>query len=443
MPERLTILITNIWLDKRAGSETVVRDLALGLMRRGHRPVVYAPSLGDVADEIAARGVVVIDDLRKLAETPDILHAHHAIPCGEALIRFPQLPAIYTCHSFVFWLEAPVHFPQIAVYAAVDEACRDRLVHAEAIDPARVLMMPNVVDLARLPARPRALAQRPVRAIAFGKAAEVPELRLACEQLGIGFETIGYAGDQASAEPEKKLVQADLVFGSARCALEALCCGTAVIACDQRGMAGLVTTDNYDLLRARNFGLRSLDAPVTIERCVEEIRRYDPADALRVAARARGEAGLETRLDELERLYVDILAGSRRPTITPAAHEQAVARFLHDYLPRRPADPRWPWLGLREEMLREIESLESRFHDHRAASDTMRQEFETRLAAVAGHAAQMEAERDAARRALQAGLATSAEDVARLQHELAEFKQSGPSKIRRLLRRMTGRADCA
>src|SRR5262249_60051840 len=88
MTDPLVVLLTNVWLTQRAGSEAVVRDVALGLLRRGHRPIVYSPSLGPPAEEIASRGVSVIDDLRELAETPDVIHAHHTIPCGEALIRF-------------------------------------------------------------------------------------------------------------------------------------------------------------------------------------------------------------------------------------------------------------------------------------------------------------------------------------------------------------------
>ena len=99
MMNRLVVLVTNVWLAHRAGSETVTRDLALGLLRRGHRPVVYSPALGPPAEEIAACGVCVIDDLRQLAETPDVIHAHHSVPCGEALIRFPGTPAICVCHD--------------------------------------------------------------------------------------------------------------------------------------------------------------------------------------------------------------------------------------------------------------------------------------------------------------------------------------------------------
>jgi hypothetical protein len=360
MNDRLTVLITNVWLDNFAGSEVVVRDLAIGLLRRGHRPVVYSPALGGVAKAITSRGIPVVDDLRKVAEAPDIIHAHHCIPCGEALIHFPQVPAIFICHAFETWLEAPPHFPQIGAYVAVDEACRDRLVHREGIVPQRVVVLPNGVDLQRIPARPLPLQQRPARAIAFAKAAGVPEIRAACERLGIAYQELGLGTDRTTAHPERELVDADLVFSSARGALEGLCCGCAVIVCDYRGFSGFVTSRNFDQLRERNFGLRSLGPVATVDRYVEEIGRYDAADALIVADRARREADLERLLDGFEDLYAQVLNGPRRPTVTPDAHQRAVQDFLHQHLPRRPTDTRWPWIAEREQLQSEIQALRNR-----------------------------------------------------------------------------------
>ena len=437
MPDRLTVLLTNIWLVNRAGSETVIRDLAFGLLRRGHRVIVYAPALGGAADELVARGIVVIDDLRKLAETPDIIHAHHLIPCGEALYRFPQTPAIYTCHSFSHWAEAPAHFPQVAAYVAVDEACRDRLVQAEGIDPARVMVIPNAVDLTRIPQRPQPLAARPLRAVAFGKAAAAGAPRLACERLGIPFAAIGTL-DVPLANPESELVKADLVFASARCALESLCCGCAVIACDARGIAGLVTSENYQDLRAKNFGLRTLTESNTIEACIREIGRYDPQDASRVSARARHDAGLALQLDRFETLYREVLDGSRRPRITPEAHERAMAQFLHDNLPRRPADIRWPWLALREELRRDVLQLEARLgeaQDRLAAS-------EAQLTATVTQVTQARGELDQARVELalsRAELTQSRSEMAATSGKLAILRQSRLLKVGRLLRRIAGR----
>ena len=359
MGDRLTILFTNIWLKSYGGSEVVVRDIAIGAMRRGHRPIVYTPAAGDFAQELRSKGVAVIEDLRMLAEAPDIIHAHHAIPCAEAIIRFPGVPAINVCQAFEYWVEAPVHFPQIGAYVAIDEACRDRLVHAGGIDPARVVVLRNSVDLRRVPPRPRPRPDRPQRALAFGKAAAVTEIRSACEALSIDFEAIGQAAGRVTSHPEAELVGFDLVFASARAALEALCCGCAVIVCDSRGMAGLVTSDNFDDLRERNFGLRSLTTPVGVDALVENIRRYDREDTAAVGARARIEADLEKLLDDFENLYAEILTGWRRPSITTGAHEAAVARFLHDYLPRHPNDPKWPGLDERAALRERCLQLET------------------------------------------------------------------------------------
>ena len=53
----MRILITNNGLATRAGTELYVRDLALGLLKRGHTPIAYSTKLGEVATEIRAATV--------------------------------------------------------------------------------------------------------------------------------------------------------------------------------------------------------------------------------------------------------------------------------------------------------------------------------------------------------------------------------------------------
>jgi hypothetical protein len=139
--------------------------------------------------------------------------------------------------------------------------------------------------------------------------------------------------------------------------LEALCCGCAVIVCDVRGFSGLVTSRNFESLRSMNFGLRCLTEPLAVDRCMQDIGRYDPDDASGVANVARADADLNKLLDKLEQLYDEVLTGARRPSITSETRERAVARFLHENLPRRPGDPRWPWLAEREGLQQNIETL--------------------------------------------------------------------------------------
>ena len=438
MSERRTILITNVWLSTYTGSEVVVRDLALGLLRRGHRPIVYSPILGSIADEIGRCGVSVIEDLRLLGEAPDLIHAQHAIQSGEAMIRFPGVPSIFVCHGFAPRDEAPVHFPQIGAYVAVDTACRDRLVHREGIDPQRVLMLHNGVDLDRIPPRPEGLAPRPRRAAAFGKADSVQELRTACERLGIRFDVIG--ADSGNTAPERHLVEYDLVFASARSALEAVCCGCAVIVCDLRGFYGFATSQNFDFLRANNFGLRCLQDKITVERCVQEIGRYDPDDASAVAERARADADLNILLDKFEHLYDEVLTGARRPSFSATEHDKAIARFLHDNLPRLPRDMQWPSIAERESLRQEVDSLASRLVQQAG----LQQEIDalaSRLAEQAG--LQQEIDALTGRLAQQAGLQQEIDalrqalDDARTR--LSELEQSRLVKAARLLSRTVGR----
>src|SRR5262249_14497269 len=122
--------------------------------------------------------------------------------------------------------------------------------------------------------------------------------------------------------------------------------------------AGLVTPQSFAAMRARNFGLRCLSEPVTVERCAQEIALYDRDEACAVAEHARREADVEHLLDAFERLYAELLTGARRPTIDARAPAEAVARFLNDHLPRRPGDGRWPWMAEKHAFEQRLGTLE-------------------------------------------------------------------------------------
>jgi len=352
----LTVLLTNVWLDRRGGTETVVRDISLGLLRRGHRPIVYSPILGEPAQELHERGVATISDLSKLAEPPDVIHGQHFIQTGEALLHFPGTPAIQMCHAWLYWQEAPAKFPQIHRYVAVDQTVRDRLVHTQQIPPDKVEVVYNAVDLTRIPKRAEELPARPSKALAFTKfKAQVPLIEAACQRHGIQVDVLGAGGDRTVSKPEHELVKYDLVFATARMALEAICAGCAAIVCDSRGLAEMVSSDNLSRLRPLNFGLRSLVHPVTVDSLDAEIGRYDPADAARVSDTVRAIAGLEPTLDYLERLYRAAIAA---PPASAADVRSASLQFLQQVLPRQRDDRRWPWMAEREAMEKRIQQLE-------------------------------------------------------------------------------------
>src|SRR4051794_1084694 len=124
----MKILLTNTYLVERAGTELYIRDVACGLLRLGHKPIVYSPRLGAVAEEIRAATVPVVDNLDALGEPPDLIHGQHPLEAMTALLRFPDVPAIFFSHGWQPWQEAPPLFPRILHYVAVDHTVRDRLI---------------------------------------------------------------------------------------------------------------------------------------------------------------------------------------------------------------------------------------------------------------------------------------------------------------------------
>jgi hypothetical protein len=196
----MRVLITNNTLDARAGSELYVRDIALALLRLGHRPMAYSTRLGAVAEELRAATIPVIDDLRFLAVEPDIIHGQHHLDAMTAMLRFPQTPAVYFCHGWLHWEEMAPRFPSIQRYVAVDDLCRERLQCLHGIPSGQIRMIRNFVDLRRFMPRQGDLPAIPRRAAVFSNYISenncLRVLRQACAARGIELDAIGLATDE-------------------------------------------------------------------------------------------------------------------------------------------------------------------------------------------------------------------------------------------------------
>lgn len=317
----LRVLITNNALAARGGSEMYVRDISLGLQQRGHSPVVYSTQLGAVARELQAAGISVVDNLGHLAEAPDLIHGHHQMETMTALLHFQSVPAINFCHSSTLWAERPLLFPRVLNYVAVDRACFDRLTLEYGIPEDRIRVLLNSVDLKRFQARTTPLPIRPQRALVFSNHASektyLLPVREACKLKDITLDVIGNGVNAENTQPENVLRNYDLVFAKARCALEALAVGTPVILCDSSGLGPMVTAAGFDQLRPLNFGYQTLSRPMDTARIIQEIDRYDRADALEVCRKVRATAGLDAMVDQLVGLYQEVIekhqaAGEKR-----------------------------------------------------------------------------------------------------------------------------------
>jgi hypothetical protein len=345
--------LTNIVVSGRTGTEIVTRDVAVGLLRQGHEPIVYTPKAGPLADRLRSASVPVVDDIAAIRVVPDIIHGHHNVPLATAVARFPKVPAIFVCHDFVAWHDSPPIFPSIRRYVAVDHTVADRLRVESGVPLERVIVRLNAVDLERFPLSDRELPERPKRALAFVKHAQhVDHVARACAARNITLDVAGTMAGKPLEEPEKVLPQYDLVFTSALSALEAMASGCAVIVCDARGLAGFVTPDTFERWRPYNFGLRTLQRPVTVDALVAEIDRYDRAAAANVTALVRRDAGMQDLVDGYIALYEECVAeGVPRAR---AQHDVALARFVQQWGPRD--DARWPWMVERRQLLDDLDA---------------------------------------------------------------------------------------
>lgn len=313
----LRVLITNITLRSRTGTETAVRDLALALKSIGHHPIVYTPRPGEIAREIEASGVPVHSRLKDIRPEPDIVHGHHTVETVKAMLYFRKAPGIFVCHDRFSWHDIPPGLSKIRRYVAVDLNTRERLLNAPWIPKESVRVILNWVDTERFTPRPP-LPDFPRRALVFsnyaGPNTHLDAVREACRSLGIELDVVGSRSGNPVARPESVLGDYDLVFAKARCAIEAMACGTAVILCDTRGLGPMVATHNARRLRPWNFGMRCLDRPLDASAVKEEIRRYDPEDAASVSAYIREEASLSRAVKEYSALYGEVIAaGEPRP----------------------------------------------------------------------------------------------------------------------------------
>jgi glycosyltransferase involved in cell wall biosynthesis len=326
----MRILITNLFMANYSGTETVVEMLADGLRHSGHSPMILAPTLGPQADAMRARGHVVVDRVAALPAMPDLIHAQHTPVALSAFAAFPDVPAVFSCHSPLFEVEAPRPHPQIRRWIAVDELCRERCL-SRGVPAEHLTVIPNTVDLHRFARRPP-LPSRPTRALLLTKNHEhQAAVRAVSLEHRLPLDELGPATGRFSTRIEQDLVNYDLVFATERMALEAAAVGCAVIVCDGRGFAGLLTSTDLPSWRRLNFGTGLFTAQTTPVTLRDAIARYDADDAAIVTDRLRAEASADTSIARHLAIYAAALAdpGPR----DAAARAAATAAWIEDLVP--------------------------------------------------------------------------------------------------------------
>lgn len=331
------ILITNIALDARTGTEILTRDLAVEMRRRGHECVIYTHAKGMIADWLADNGFYVTDSIASVAGPFDVIHGHHSTVAGIAAIRFPNVPAIFVCHDFTAWHDAPPKLRNFTHFVAIGPTSAQRLAQ-NGVPPERMTVIPNGVDQDRFRPGPP-LPDKCGRALAFCKSKKmVKPIKDACRRRGIIVDFAGYGAGNPIEDPERVMpTYDDLIFCSGLTAREALCCRRAVICCDDRGLGGMVSLHSLKEWD-NNLGLRVLTKVPTTENFVREIDRYNSADATRAAdAFAAG-----CSMTDCARLYEEVYGAAIAEGVTAAgpADFADIPEYIETFS-RKPESPRF------------------------------------------------------------------------------------------------------
>lgn len=332
----MKILLTIQDMTGPAGGSLYVRDFALELFRQGHHPTVYCCRPGAISDQLTAAGIAVSVSVDKLG-SPDIIHGNTPVETAAAILAFPHTPAIFVCHGWDSPDALAPRFPRVYRYLAVSDISRDRLVYWDGIPESRIVVHQNPVDLLRFRRRadtPDRLRRALVFSNTITESERLPIVRQACDSAEIALDVVGRGVHNVVLDPEQMLRNYDLVFARGRCALEALASGCAVILCDQLGLGELITTENYEIFRLRNFGRRTFQLSFTADAIVSQIRRYDPEDARRVTDHVRECDGLFAATEVLTRIYREAMAEfAIAGKGDGAADLRAAAQFLDSFAP--------------------------------------------------------------------------------------------------------------
>jgi len=314
----LRILITNIALSGRSGTETVARDLAIGLVRRGHLPVVYSPLLqlpgntSGILSEIREALIPVTDDLNTIAVRPDLIHGSHLHETMTACLHFPDVPAVWTCHSWDGPHDKVPPIPNIKKFIAIDESCMERLLCEESLHPEQAQLIPNSVNLEKFKQR-EPLPAKPQRALVLSHYAYTDSLWYqnvleACKQAGLTVDAYGAGVGKVCTNPERLFLENDIVFAVDRTALEATAVGCAVIILGQPGLGSMVKSNDCELLYKQNFGRKSITKEASVENILHEIDKYDPVDTQKACGLIRQQADANKYLDKVIELYNSVLS---------------------------------------------------------------------------------------------------------------------------------------
>jgi hypothetical protein len=312
----LRVTLCNVQLSTRTGTEIVTRDFALGLLKRGHEVSVLTQANGPIAQELRANNIQVTLNHLEIPR-PDVIHIHHNMTEALQLLqRYPDVPALSMCHDSRDDYTFAANHPSIKTLFGVSLACRLKVAADTGIALDNIGTFHNYVDLEKMPLRQSPLPLLPAQWLFVGEKypgddmAEM--LRNVADRFGARLRTVGPFAERHLNHVVENLaphfVSSDLVFASARCAIEAAATGAGVIVTDPRGIAGFLGPRPWRKWSDHNLGLGCFSKPVTPLSLAKSVLRWNPWKAAAVSNLVRQERALTMGLDRLEAIYDNLAA---------------------------------------------------------------------------------------------------------------------------------------
>ncbi len=273
----MKILITCYYLDL-SGSSTYTQTLACQLKKRGNIVEVFTLFPGEIAKELGALGIFVIDKIETLkTRRYDVIIAQHSVLAILARNYHPDIPMVYISHGVIPFLERP---PQtdlnIQKYIAVSEETRSNIVDTCSIPPEHIDIIPNMIDTEKFDCI-RPINPRPNTLLFLTNhqhAEALANVQAACRKLGLRYQRIG--GPNKTLLTRDAINRADIVVSIGRGALEAMSCGRPVIVYDLHGGDGMITEDNWSESAKCNFSGRRFGKKLSADDLIYEIKKYNP-----------------------------------------------------------------------------------------------------------------------------------------------------------------------
>jgi hypothetical protein len=307
------ILVTNVWLSERGGSELFTKWLTISLHRAGHEVTCFTPVCGIVSEEIAHAGVCVVSDLEALrGRYFDLIHAHHRTPSALVKQMFPQVPMLYLAHGTEPEEEQPPKEVLGRVrYLAISEGVKHNLNERHAILDVDIVRNPIDVDEFRSFSEIRS---EPRSAILLKNAIDPGDFSIMesfFKDRGIAFDLVG--GPKSRPDVVNAINEADLVISWGRGVLEALACERAVIAYGHDHLVdGMITSDNFYGFRTRSFNGRVGRQPLSRETLARELEKYVPSRTFALRRIVSWDHASKNVLDTLLKHYNTLVGSTMR-----------------------------------------------------------------------------------------------------------------------------------